>query len=410
MNDPADPRRAAAAAARTSYERLLAFLAARSHDLAAAEDALADAFREALERWPATGIPAAPEAWLLTVARRRLVDAARRDGTRDAAADDLRAAYDEAAALAATTEAFPDDRLKLLFVCAHPAIAPEMHTPLMLQVVLGLDAARIGSAFLVAPATMGQRLVRAKTKLRDAGVAFDVPEKDDLAPRLAAVLAAVYAAYGAGRDGLGSDESAADLCAEAVTLARLLAAFLPDEPEVWGLLAMLLHCEAREPARRTADGAYVRLSHQDTRAWDPALRAEADAALREGSRAGRFGRFLFEAAIQSAHARRAETHTTDWAAVALLYGALVRVAPTVGAAVAHAAAVLEAHGAPAALALLDALAPRDVAAYQPYWAVRAGVVARLGRRDEARAAYERAIGLSADPAVRAFLHGEMAAL
>src|SRR6185437_1013059 len=197
---------------------------------------------------------------------------------------------------------FPDKRLELLFVCAHPAIAPEMHTPLMLQVVLGLDAARIGSAFLVAPSAMGQRLVRAKTKIRDAGIPFEVPERDELGPRLGAVLSAIYAAYGAGRDGPGSDEGAADLRGEAVALARLMAAFLPGEPEVWGLVSLLLHCEAREPARRAADGAYVRLSDQDPSAWDHALIAEADAALREGSRAGRFGRFLFEAAIQSVHA------------------------------------------------------------------------------------------------------------
>ncbi|APR76077.1 RNA polymerase sigma-70 factor, ECF subfamily protein [Minicystis rosea] len=405
-----DPRRAAAEAARTSYQRLFAFLSARSRDLVATEDALADAFREALERWPETGVPASPEAWLLTVARRRLVDASRRVGTRAAVESDLRMACEEAATIASSPRAFPDDRIKLLFVCAHPAIAPEMHTPLMLQTVLGLDAVRIGSAFLVPPATMGQRLSRAKTKIRDAGIAFEVPENDELPPRLEAVLSAVYAAYGVGRDGPRGDEGAADLRCEAVALARMLAAFLSREPEVWGLVSLLLHCEAREPARRAADGSYVRLSEQDTGLWDHALIAEADAALDEGSRAGRFGRFLFEAAIQSVHARRAVTGTTDWSAVALLYGALMRIAPTIGAAVAQAAAVLEAHGAPAALVLLDALSSGDVAAYQPYWAARAVVLARLDRAAESRDAYARAIGLSADPAVRAFLRKEMEAL
>ncbi|MGZ6096480.1 MAG: RNA polymerase sigma factor [Polyangiales bacterium] len=380
---------------------MLAFLSSRSRDLAACEDALSEAFRDALERWPETGIPASPEAWLLTVARRRMIDAQRRDGTRRAAEPDLVAAYEEANTIAASSEPFPDDRLKLLFVCAHPAIAEEMHTPLMLQVVLGLDAARIGSAFLVAPATMGQRLVRAKTKIRDAAISFEVPEREELAPRLEAVLSAIYAAFGAGRDGVGIDEPAS-LREEAVTLARMLARLMPEEPEVFGLLSLLLHCEAREPARRGPNGEYVRLSDQDTARWDHVLIEEADAALSEGSKAGKFGRFLYEAAIQSVHARRAVTGVTDWNAIAVLYGALVRVAPTIGAAVAQAAAVLEARGPTEALALLDALPPPSVASYQPYWAVRANALGRIGS-SESTLAYDRAIGLSEDPAVRAFL-------
>lgn len=405
MSDGA--RRAIEEAARVSQRRLIAFLSSRCRDLARCEDALADAFREALEQWPKGGVPASPEAWLLTVARRRLIDRGRRAETEHQAEAELRAAWEEAT-LASESAQLPDERVKLLFVCAHPAIAPEMHTPLMLQVVLGLDAARIASAFLLAPTTMGQRLVRTKLKIRDAGIPFEVPAAEALPERLEAVLSAVYVAYGAGRDLALSDEPRSDLREEALTLARLCAALLPAEPEAWGLLALLLYCEAREPARRTPEGRYVRLSEQDPALWSAPLLEEAEAALREASRARPFGRFSFEAAIQAVHAQRRLSGVTDWAALALLYGALMRVAPTIGAGVAQAGAVLEAHGPAAALPFLDAFAAADVVSYQPYWAVRANVLERLGRPEEARAAYERAIGLASDAAVRAHLAERLA--
>jgi len=397
-----EARRAAETAARTSYGRLVAYLAARSRDVAAAEDALSDAFRAALEAWPARGVPDRPEAWLLAAARRRLVDHARHAGVRAAAAASLKLLAEEEPD--ATGPDFPDERLKLLFVCAHPAIEPASRTCLMLQTVLGLDAARIGSAFLVSPAAMGQRLVRAKAKIRDAGIAFEVPEADELAPRLEAVLEAVYAAYGTGwDDAAGSDARRSGLAEEAVYLGRQLVALAPDQPEARGLLALMLFCEARRPARRSRDGAYVPLDRQDVRLWSRPLVAEAEAQLAQAVSAKSFGRFQLEAAIQSAHTDRMRTGRVDWSAVAGLYDGLIALAPALGALVGRAAALAEAQGPAAGLAALDAVPADRCSAYQPYWAVRAHLLAGLGRAGEAAAAYARAIGLTEDPAARAFL-------
>ena len=238
-----DVRGAVDQAARDSYGRLLAYLASRSRDLAAAEDALADAFRRALETWPRTGVPARPEAWLLPVARNRLLDAARHARVHASTLPTLVALPAEAAQLASVDDPFPDERLKLLFVCAHPAISPAIRTPLMLQAVLGLDAARIGAAFVVQPWAMGQRLSRAKAKIRDARIRFEVPPPHELASRLEAVLDAVYAVYGSGWDDLtGADPRRRDLTHESIELGRLLVQLLPAEPEARGLLALMLHC------------------------------------------------------------------------------------------------------------------------------------------------------------------------
>lgn len=395
-----DARRAAERAARVSYGRLVAYLAYRWGDVAAAEDALADAFERALATWPSTGVPRVPEAWLLTAAKRRLLEAARHARVRDDPA--LAALYDDEAVPEPTD--FPDQRLKLLFVCAHPAIDPAMHTPLMLQTVLGFDAARIAAAFLVAPAAMGQRLWRVKAKIRAARIAFDVPGPDQLASRLDAVCDAIYVAYGrAWDDASGRDAGTNQLAGEAIYLARLLVHLLPREPEPRGLLALMLHCEARRAARRSPEGDYVPLSVQDPLLWDAALIEEAEQQLFEAARQRRPGRFQIEAAIQSAHAQRRETGETPWHAVAALYAALIATAPSVGARVAHAAAAAEADGACAGLALLDALPTETVASYQPYWAVRAHLLDRIGHSAEAADAYHRAIGLTAEPAVRRFL-------
>jgi RNA polymerase sigma-70 factor (ECF subfamily) len=389
----------------------VAYLARRSRDVAAAEDALGDAFVAALATWPRDGVPDKPEGWLLATARRRLLDAGRHATVGARALPALHAMVDEADGAAASGPVFPDERLALLFVCAHPAIDEGMRTPLMLQTVLGLDAARIAAAFVVPAATMGQRLVRVKTKIRDAGIRFEVPDPRELPARLGPVLEAIYAAYGSGwEDVAGAEARREDLADEAIWLGRLVTRLLPDEPEAWGLLALMLHCEARRAARRDASGGYVPLGRQDVERWAWPMIEEAERTLLVAARAGVPGRFQLEAAIQSAHAQRGHTGRTDWDAIALLYEGLVRLAPTVGACVGRAAALAEASGAGPALAALDALPSTVVASYQPYWALRAHLLATLGRADEAAQAYTRAIGLSEDEAVRAFLAGKEDAL
>jgi RNA polymerase sigma-70 factor (ECF subfamily) len=396
-------RRAVEGVARQSYGRLVAYLAARTRDVAAAEDALGDALSAALTTWPRDGVPRSPEAWLLTTARNRLIDSARHVRVHADAEYTLELLVNEPEG-AQSDPAVPDERLKLLFVCAHPAIDPELHTPLMLQTVLGLNAIAIGRAFVVAPATMGQRLVRAKAKIRDARIAFEVPEAHELAPRLDAVLRAIYTAFGTGWEDIPRDDvRARDLVTEAIWLARVLQELLPGEPEVHGLLALMLYCHSRRGARRDATGAFVPLSEQDPAQWDEAMILEAEAELAIASRAGRVGRFQLEAAIQSVHADRRRTGHTDWNAVATLYEGLVRVAPTLGAAVGRAAAVAEAKGPEAGLRLLMPPGDASIATYQPYWAVRAHLLARSDRIDDARTAFQRAIALADDPAVKRHL-------
>jgi len=349
-------------------------------------------------------VPANPEAWLLTAARRRLIDHARHAQVEADASAALSALANEAQKLASSEAFFPDERLKLLFVCAHPAIDAAARTPLMLQTVLGLDSARIASAFLVQPAAMGQRLTRAKAKIRDAGIAFEVPEANQLPARLDAVLEAIYAAYGSGWDDVpGADARRKGLASEAIYLGRLLLQLMPAQPEAQGLLALMLHCEARRGARRTPAGEFVPLSEQDAASWSQEMIGEAERLLGAASRAQQIGRFQLEAAIQSAHAQRAITGETDWESVALMYEGLVRIVPAVGALVGRAAAVAEARGVAVALGLLQAIPPEAVKAYQPYWALAAHLLSQIGRSAEARDAYERAIGLCGDPAVREFL-------
>lgn len=397
-------RQAAERAARDSYGRLVAFLAARTRDLAGAEDALAEAFASALASWPEDGVPDNPDAWLLTVARRRQTDAIRRRQTRTAGEVHVQLMTEELEDAAANPDVIPDRRLALMFACAHPDVEAGMRAPLILQTILGFTAIDIAAAFLIPPATMGQRLVRAKARIRQVGIPFAVPEREDLAERLDAVLEAIYAAYSKGWTEIG-DTSAERLADEAIWLGRLVVSLLPDEPEAKGMLALMLYAEARRSARRDAQEAYVPLEMQDITRWDEPQILAAEALLGSANRAaGPTGRYQIEAAIQSAHIARRVTGRPNWPAVVALYDVLLRVTHSPVAVLNRAAALAETEGPEAALASLDTIAAdKRMADYQPYWAVRGHLAGRAGRKAEAYNALTLAIGLATDDAVRHYL-------
>jgi len=397
-----EARSTAEAVARRSYGKLVAFVAVRSHDLAAAEDALSEAFASALQSWPQNGCPANPEAWLLTVARRKLIDMARRQHGSEFVDEDL-----ERVARVSTPadEEIPDRRLALMFACAHPAIEAGIRAPLILQTILGLDAATIASAFLMSPTAMGKRLVRAKSKIREAAIPFCIPEREELPGRLDAVLAGIYTAFSEGwSDAAGTDSSRRDLTGEAFFLARLVTELLPGEPEAIGLLALMLHAEARRGARRSEDGEYVPLAKQDPLGWDAQMIDEAEALLVRASVFGVTGRYQLEAAVQSAHVYRCRTGHANWRAVLQIYDALFTITGSPVVAINRALAVAELYDAHAGLeAMPDHGGDSRLAEYQPYWAARAELLAKAGAHEEAGQAYEIAIGLERDPAVRRFL-------
>jgi RNA polymerase sigma-70 factor (ECF subfamily) len=408
----ADGRAIAERVARRSYGKLVALLAARTRDVAAAEDALAEAFAAALSTWPRAGVPDNPEAWLVAVSRRRLADAARGERRLAEGGAQLALIAEELEAHAMEDTDIPDRRLGLMFACAHPAIDAAIRTPLILQTVLGLDAARIAAAFLVPAATMGQRLVRAKTKIRDAGIPFHIPPREELPERLDAVLAAIYAAFTTGWPARSLDDArAGELVGEAIWLGRILASLLPGEAEVLGLLALMLHVEARREARRDAAGSFVPLSEQDVTLWNDSFIEEAEALLHRAGRLGAIGRYQIEAAIQSAHAARRNSGRTDWEAIADLYAGLMRLTGSPVVAINHAVALGEAVGPAAGLAALSAVSDeRSLESYQPYWAARAELLSRMGDGSAADLAYRRAIELEGDAAVRAFLEKRRAGL
>ena len=392
------------AVARNSYGRLIAFLAARSGDVAGAEDALGDAFVTALERWPADGIPQKPEAWLLHVARNRVIGAVRRNQVRLNSEQFLQQIPAEAKSVAVTEEHFPDERLKLLFVCAHPAIEVAARTPLMLQTVLGIDAARIASAFLVSPAAMGQRLVRAKNKIRDAAIPFCVPDPPEWNERLSFVLDAIYAAYTAGWESLMEGSSTLDAMAEdAITIGRTLVQLMPTEAEAHGLLALMLHCQARRAARYTSNGEFVALDKQDNTRWSRPMIDEAENHLRLAAGFKRLGRYQLEAAIQSIHANRAVSGFIDWPEILLLYEGLVQFAPGIGSLVGRAVALAQTGKPAAGFAALEAIPASRIVSYQPYWAARGHLLQLLNRQEEAQQAFIRAAGLTEDLALREYL-------
>ena len=407
-NGDAHARRTADAVARRSYGKLVAFLAARTRDVAAAEDALSEAFASALTNWPLTGSPASPEAWLLTVARRKMIDDARRRRSGETAATQLQVlaeGLDAAEADVANDLEVPDQRLALMFACAHPAIDAGIRAPLILQVVLGLDAAMIASAFLMSPTTMGQRLVRAKDKIRQAGIPFRIPDREELPGRLGAVLDAIYAAFAEGwADPGGTDPARRDLAEEAMFLGQLVTELLPQEPEALGLLALMLHAEARRRARRNTAGEYVPLAEQDPALWDSRMIGLAESLLMRASALNSIGRYQLEGALQSAHVHRGRTGQANWAAVVQLYDALWALCGSPVIAINRALAIAETDGPDAALkAMQEVAADVRLTEYQPYWAARAQLLAKVGAYTDARRAYEVAIGLERDPAVRRFL-------
>ena len=389
--------------AQSSYGRLVAYLASTTSDIAAAEDALADAFEAALRTWPQRGIPDRPASWMLTAAKRSLIGSARRRDVAQRALPTLMLLSDERSETDEVSS-IPDKRLELLFACAHPAIDPSLHAPLMLQTVLGLDAVRIGAAFLVRPSTLGQRLVRAKRKIRDAGVPFTIPRTGDLPGRAEVVLDAIYAIYGTGWDDpLGSDPRSRDLVPEALRLAQLISELLPDNAEAHGLAALMLHSDARATARRSPNGAFIALAEQDVDLWSAEHIGAAEQHLEAALLLGDLGPFQILGAIQSVHNRRALTGTTDWLSIAKLYDGLVAIDPTTGARVARAAAWLEAAGPSESLHHLQAIDADRVATYQPYWVVLGETLARTGATTEATAAARRAVGLTTDAAVQRYL-------
>jgi RNA polymerase sigma-70 factor, ECF subfamily len=396
-----EARRIVERVARESYGRLVALLVARTRDVAAAEDLLAEAFAAALEQWPTQGVPANPDGWLFTVAKRRHLDLLRRAQVQTTAEPHLQMLAAEIEAASRASEELPDRRLALMFACAHPLIERTARAPLILQSVLGITAKAIASAFLVAPSSMSQRLVRAKAHIKESGIPFSVPDLNEMPERLNAVLEAIYAAYSTGWN---EDEGASDLAPEAIWLSSLLAKMLPEEPEAKALVALMLYAEARRKARRDRDGCYVPIELQDVALWDTAQICRAEELLHACNISGPTGRYQLEAAIQSAHIAQRVSGVNCWPAIVSLYDHLIAVTSSPVAVLNRAAALAEIAGPNAALTELSGISTdKRILGYQPYWATLGHLNLRAGNIEAGCEALRVAIGLSTDNAVRQYL-------
>jgi RNA polymerase sigma-70 factor, ECF subfamily len=367
-------------------------------DIDTAEDAVQEAFAIALRKWPDDGLPPNPGGWITTTARKRAIDRLRRESRGHELLGEVALLAPGDAELIVPEEEDPvqDDRLRLIFVCCHPALANEAQVALTLRLLGGLSTEEVARAFLVSEPTMAQRLVRAKRKIKAARIPYRMPDEDVLPGRLRPVLAVIYLIYNAGHSRIGE----IDLCAEAIRLARVLAALMPDEPEVPGLLALLLLLESRRPSRLRADGSLVLLGQQDRALWDRALIDEGQAIVRACLRRDQPGPYQLQAAINAVHAAAPAVEATDWAQIVALYDLLLAVAPTPVVALNRAVAIAEVEGAAAALALVDEL---ELDGYYAFHATRADLLSRLDRPSDARAAYERAAELAPTEAEREFL-------